>query len=160
VDKYFENALARIKNCCPPEGFDDWYLNGETDHNGLGIWQPYFHSCGTENWNSQQKSFVVGGNSKKETATALFYEGNAKLITKRRFALTLTLAPTLTRTRTQTLSSYSNSNSNSCTGEQRPAGGFGHVQPDSGTALQCVGGRWLFDTVYSTVLTSALLRCI
>ena len=41
VDKFFENALARIKNCCPPPGLDDWYLNGETDQNDLSIWQPY-----------------------------------------------------------------------------------------------------------------------
>ena len=81
VRKVFENAKARIVKCCPPPHLRAWGMTGECDHNELPIWKPYFHSCGVENWNSQQVSFVAGGNTKKEVATACFYEGNAKLIT-------------------------------------------------------------------------------
>ena len=85
VRKIFENAKARIMKCSPPEHLrqEAWQKTGKQDHNNVDIWKPRFHSCGTENWNSQQSSFVVGANTTKEHATALFYEGNAKLITKK-----------------------------------------------------------------------------
>ena len=86
--KIFENAKKRMLKCCPPAHLElkPWKRTGEQDHNGVDIWKPRFHSCGTENWNSQQTSFVVGGNSRKELATACYYEGNGALITKKEVA--------------------------------------------------------------------------
>ena len=84
--RIFTNALKRIKKCSPPTHLEAWYRTGATDQNGIDIWKPYFHSCGVENWNSQQMSFVTSGNTTKEHATACFYEGNAKLITKKQVA--------------------------------------------------------------------------
>ena len=88
VYKLFENAKKRAFKCCPPADLklEPWRRTGEQDQNGIDIWKPRFHSCGTENWNSQQASFVVGGNSRKELATSCFYEGNARLITKKEVA--------------------------------------------------------------------------
>ena len=83
VRQIFTNAKKRMMKCVPPDHLDAWRRTDKTDQNDIAIWKPYFHSCGTENWNSQQMSFVVGANTKKENATALFYEGNARLITNK-----------------------------------------------------------------------------
>ena len=86
--KIFRDALARMHKCVPPLHLADkaWIPTGKLDANGLMIHKPEFHSCGTENWNSQQMSFVCGSKVKHEFSTACFYEGNANLITKKEVA--------------------------------------------------------------------------
>ena len=83
---YIDNALKRMIKCSPPtlelRGLA-WNETCERDQNGLPIYKPAYHTCGVENWNSQQIGFVPGGHCNKTTATAFFYEGNAKLIAKK-----------------------------------------------------------------------------
>ena len=39
------NALKRILNCIPPQGFPSYELTGETDPNGFDIMKPLIHTC-------------------------------------------------------------------------------------------------------------------
>ena len=85
AERYIGNALKRMLKCPPPEDLcrHAWTKMGKTDMNDLPIFKPNFHSCGSGNMNSQQMGYVPGGHCRKETATALFYEGNAASIMKK-----------------------------------------------------------------------------
>jgi hypothetical protein len=79
IMKVRKKGLARMLNCIPPEGSQPWTLTDDHDHNGLPIYKPNYHTCGTESWNSTQSNFTSSACG-KELATASFILGNARRI--------------------------------------------------------------------------------
>ena len=145
AEKHIDNAIKRILKCSPPEGLREraWTATGEKDQNGLDIFKSNFHTCGVENWNAMQTGFVPGGNCKKETATAYFYEGNARLITKKEVPPPATRPTTLITTTSpppQPPPRHRCFPSCPVPGAGGAAGGSRTLQPDSTLARERMGG--------------------